>query len=193
MPQRDELEIRLLKLLLPKNTPVLGICRGLQIINAGMGGTLVRHVPKVYGCVHQQEENDPPFVHEVTLTPGSRTATIFGTEKLMTNSYHHQSAREVAPGLVAVGKAGEVIEALEMPGDRFLVCLQWHPEKTLGMDEYSILPSRPCERPSTKTADPSQRLREFSKTRGRRSVYSVSQSSSAEEITSQENPRRARA
>ena len=140
VPQRDELEIRLLKLLLPKNTPVLGICRGLQIINAGMGGTLVQHVPKVYGCVHQQEENDPPFVHEVTLTPGSRTATIFGTEKLMTNSYHHQSAREVAPGLVAVGKAGEVIEALEMPGDRFLVCLQWHPEKTLGMDEYSILP-----------------------------------------------------
>lgn len=142
VPQRDELEIRLLKLLLPKNTPVLGICRGLQIINAGMGGTLVQHVPKVYGCVHQQAENDPPFVHEVTLTPGSRTATIFGTEKLMTNSYHHQSAREVAPGLVAVGKAGEVIEALEMPGDRFLVCLQWHPEKTLGMDEYSILPFR---------------------------------------------------
>lgn len=69
VPQRDELEIRLLKLLLPKNTPVLGICRGLQIINAGMGGTLVQHVPKVYGCVHQQEENDPPFVHEVTLTP----------------------------------------------------------------------------------------------------------------------------
>ena len=58
----------------------------------------------------------------------------------MTNSYHHQSARDVAPGLVAVGKAGEVVEALEMPGDRFFVCLQWHPEKTLGMDEYSILP-----------------------------------------------------
>lgn len=141
--ERDALEIPLIRAMLARKKPMLGICRGLQVVNVALGGTLVQHVPKVYGKSHQQAEGGPPFAHEVDIVSGSRTAEIFGTATLLTNSYHHQSAEEVAPGLVISGRSRDgVVEALEWTGDSFLICLQWHPEKTLELDEHSIKPFR---------------------------------------------------
>ncbi len=138
---RDALEIPLVQALFARKKPILGICRGLQVINVALGGTLIQHVPKVYGTVHQQEKESAPFSHDVDIVPGSRVANIFGATALRTNSYHHQAADRVAANLVITARARDgVIEALEFPGDQFLVCLQWHPEKTLGLDEYSIKP-----------------------------------------------------
>lgn len=140
---RDEVEIYLLKNLYAAGKPILGICRGLQIINVALGGSLVQHVPKIYGdsLTHQQKGAEPPFVHEVEFEKGSRVREIFGQDKIMINSYHHQSADRVADALKITARASDgVVEALEGKDDRFLVCLQWHPEKTLGMDEHSIKP-----------------------------------------------------
>lgn len=141
--ERDQMEIALLKMLYADSKPILGICRGLQIINVALGGSLVQHVPKVYGnsLTHQQKSGEPPFVHEVELCEGSRVREIFGEDRIMINSYHHQSADRVAECLRVTAKAPDgVVEALEGRDERFLVCLQWHPEKTLGMDEHSIKP-----------------------------------------------------
>jgi putative glutamine amidotransferase len=143
LPERDEMEIALLKMLYAEGKPVLGICRSLQIINVALGGSLVQHVPKIYGdsITHQQESGEPPFVHEVEFEAGSRVREIFGEDRIMINSYHHQSADRVAEALRITAKAPDgVVEALEGRDERFLVCLQWHPEKTLGMDEHSIKP-----------------------------------------------------
>lgn len=141
VPARDALEIPLVKALFARKKPILGICRGLQVVNVALGGSLIQHVPKVYGAVHQQAKDDPPFTHDVDIAPDSRVAAIFGATTIRTNSYHHQSADRVAPGLVIAARARDgVIEALECVGDQFLVCLQWHPEKTLGLDEHSIKP-----------------------------------------------------
>ncbi len=139
--ERDDVEYALANMLKDSDMPVLGICRGLQIVNASLGGSLVQHVPKVYGdeFKHQQKPEDPPFIHPVSLEPGSRTAEIFGATEFMIDSYHHQSAKDIAPGFKVVGRAPDgVVEAIELPGERFFVLLQWHPEKTLYKDEYSI-------------------------------------------------------
>ena len=139
--ERDDIETALCRMLAGTDMPVLGICRGLQICNAALGGTLVQHVPKIYGdeFKHQQKPEDPPFIHPVKLVPGSRVAEIFGATEFMIDSYHHQSARDIAPGFKVVGSAPDgVVEAIEYDGERFFVLLQWHPEKTLYKDEYSI-------------------------------------------------------
>lgn len=147
--ERDLMEIALLKTLYADGKPILGICRGLQIINVALGGTLVQHVPKVYGdgVTHQQHTGEPPFIHEVELFEGSRVREIFGEDRIMINSYHHQSADRVADCLKITAKAPDgVVEALEGTDERFLVCLQWHPEKTLGKDEHSIKPFKALRR-----------------------------------------------
>ncbi|MGI6240010.1 MAG: gamma-glutamyl-gamma-aminobutyrate hydrolase family protein [Christensenellales bacterium] len=140
--KRDKLEIELFKLMFARKKPILGICRGQQVINVAMGGSLVQHVPKVYGTVHQQDADDQlHFWHDVEITPGSLVARVFGVETLLTNSYHHQSVACVADGLIVTARARDgVIEAMEYAGDQFVLCLQWHPEKTIGIDEYSIKP-----------------------------------------------------
>ena len=141
--ERDDIETALCRMLAKTDMPVLGICRGLQICNAALGGSLIQHVPKIYGDAykHQQKDGDPAFIHPVSLVSGSRIADIFGDTEFMVDSYHHQSADRIAEGFKVVGKAPDgVVEAIEYDGDRFFVLLQWHPEKTLGKDEYSIKP-----------------------------------------------------
>lgn len=78
--ERDEIEAALARMLINTDMPVLGICRGLQIVNAALGGSLVQHVPKVYGDAykHQQHDGDPTFVHPVNVKSASRVAEIFG-------------------------------------------------------------------------------------------------------------------
>lgn len=136
---RDEMEIALLKRAMQRDLPILGICRGIQLITAALGGTLIQDVPTFYGDLHQQPPESGPFFHEVTLTEHTRLRSILGCARLMVDSYHHQCVETPAPGFVvsARGPRG-IIEAVERPASRFLAAVQWHPEVTLGKDAYSL-------------------------------------------------------
>ncbi|MGO9261030.1 MAG: gamma-glutamyl-gamma-aminobutyrate hydrolase family protein [Bryobacteraceae bacterium] len=120
--QRDSLEIALLHEALDRDLPVLAICRGHQLLNVVLGGTLVQHIER-HKCPQQQE------VHPITIAPHSRLQSILGVDEYVVNSRHHQCVDRVASGLVVAARAPDsVIEALELPGKRFVLAVQWHPE-----------------------------------------------------------------
>lgn len=133
---RDESERALLAAAIQADLPVLAICRGLQILNTECGGTLFQHLPDVVG--HEEHRTAPGMFGEVkvTTTPGSRTASIFGSAATVLCS-HHQSIKELGPGLVATAHADDgLIEAVELPASTFVVGVQWHPEE--GADQRSF-------------------------------------------------------
>ena len=139
-PLRDALEPELLRACLKRKLPILGICRGCQIINAALGGTLVQDVPKRFGKVHQMAQGAPSaFDHMVRVVPGTMLAEIMGGD-VWVDSYHHQCVDRLAGGLVPSAYAPEgFVEAYEMPrGEQFLMAVQWHPEITLDDDMYSM-------------------------------------------------------
>lgn len=113
---RDEMESQLLADALRRDLPVLGICRGLQLMNVALGGTLVRDMKH-------------PDVHDVRIEPGSLLAEAASSTGYEVNSRHHQAADRVATDLRVVARAADgIVEGLEMPGKRFVVAVQWHPE-----------------------------------------------------------------
>jgi putative glutamine amidotransferase len=132
--ERDRTEFVLLDHLLKQQTPILGICRGFQVINTGLGGTLFEDIldQKPGALRHQYYPNYPRDLtpHTVEVTPGSRLAEILGQGgPLPVNSLHHQGVEDPAPGLVTCAVAPDgLIEALEQPDHPFLVAVQWHPE-----------------------------------------------------------------
>ncbi|MBQ4451265.1 MAG: gamma-glutamyl-gamma-aminobutyrate hydrolase family protein [Clostridia bacterium] len=142
-PMRDQLELALLDILMARCTPILGICRGFQLINVGLGGTLTQDIPKKYGTLHQQpKEHDSPFWHELKIVPGTMLRDLMGADTILTDSYHHQAVDVLAEPLRPTAYAKEgFIEAYELKeGPQFLMAVQWHPEKTLDADEISIRP-----------------------------------------------------
>ena len=119
---RDRLESALLLEALDRDLPVLAICRGLQLLNAVLGGTLAQHIE---GHNYRKRRD----VHEIRIAPGSQLERILGTPSYMVNSRHHQCAAKVASGLLLAATAPDgVVEALEVPGKRFALAVQWHPE-----------------------------------------------------------------
>jgi gamma-glutamyl-gamma-aminobutyrate hydrolase PuuD len=119
---RDSLEGSLLDEALERDLPILGICRGLQFLNVHLGGTLNQHID---GHKWPKQRD----VHTVSVAPGSRLRAILETPRYVVNSRHHQSADRVGQGLVVTATAPDgVIEALELPGKRFVLAVQWHPE-----------------------------------------------------------------
>jgi putative glutamine amidotransferase len=119
---RDRLESALLREALDRDLPVLAICRGLQLLNAVLGGTLAQHI-EGHNCRKQRD------VHGIRIAPGSQLERILGTPSYMVNSRHHQCAAKVASGLLLAATAPDgVVEALEIPGKRFALAVQWHPE-----------------------------------------------------------------
>ena len=127
---RDDAELPLLEAALERDMPVLGICRGIQVLNVGLGGDLHQHVPELVG--HEEHKHDPPGEfnqHEVELEPGSRLAAVLG-EQTTVMSHHHQGLRELGKGLTPVGRAVDdgLVEAIEVPDRRFAVGVLWHPE-----------------------------------------------------------------
>ena len=131
-PDRDRLESALLRDALERDLPVLAICRGLQLLNAVLGGTLRQHVD---GHSHRKLRD----AHEIRITPGSRLERILGTSIYMVNSRHHQAAGKLAPGLLLAATAPDgVVEALEVPGKRFALAVQWHPEARMDGDDAKI-------------------------------------------------------
>lgn len=144
---RDTHEIALLRLAYAKRIPMLCVCRGMQIANVALGGTLIEDIQaelgQRYRVRHHQVrelERDPrERVHEVRIETGSGLAEILGMDRVWTNSLHHQAIRTLAPPLRDVGRTEDgVIEAIELrQHDFFLYGVQWHPEH-LPADEASI-------------------------------------------------------
>jgi putative glutamine amidotransferase len=135
IPERDAFEMALLEHALRRKIPILGICRGMQVLNVALGGTLYQDLPSQMDHMvllgHRQETPKWQPTHEVEVDGGSKVAEILGADELKVNSYHHQAVKELASGLVAVAYAPDgVIEAVES-GDlskRWVIGVQWHAE-----------------------------------------------------------------
>jgi gamma-glutamyl-gamma-aminobutyrate hydrolase PuuD len=128
-PVRDESERALLAAALQVELPVLAICRGCQILNVELGGTLHQHLPDVVGNDYHRHAVLEFGEVKVTSTPGSQTSAIFGEHTTALCS-HHQSIKALGAGLIATGWADDgVVEAVERVGSSFVVGVQWHPEE----------------------------------------------------------------
>jgi putative glutamine amidotransferase len=131
-PTRDDLELSLARGALERDLPILGICRGLQLLNVARGGTLLQHLPDVDGVRPQHRRNAGTFVgneHEVALVPGSLAASVAGETVHSTLSHHHQAVATLGENLVVTGTADDgVIEAIEDPALGYCLGVQWHPE-----------------------------------------------------------------
>ncbi|HOB28719.1 MAG: gamma-glutamyl-gamma-aminobutyrate hydrolase family protein [Dethiobacteria bacterium] len=130
--QRDAWELALVRAALARGLPVLGICRGIQLLNIALGGTLIQDLNGPGYLQHCQKAPRHHPSHTVEIFPRTRLASLLGEGHLAVNSFHHQAPAAVAPGLkkAAVSPDG-VIEALEDPKHGFLIAVQWHPETLL--------------------------------------------------------------
>ena len=131
-PERDTFEIALARRAVERDMPFLGVCRGMQVINVALGGTLHQHLPDVVGHGEHRRVVGT-FVgsdHDVRLDPGSLAARAAGEEVHITKSHHHQGVDELGRGRVVTGRSelDELPEAIEDPGRRFALGVQWHPE-----------------------------------------------------------------
>ena len=130
--ERDAAELPLIHAALRRDAPIFAICRGIQSLNVALGGTLIQDLPAQAPSAirHRQDEKREVATHSVCVEPGSRLSEAIGTETLCVNSFHHQAVKDLGKGLVVTARAEDgVIEALEMPGLRYVVAVQFHPEE----------------------------------------------------------------
>jgi len=133
-PERDDFEIALAQAAIARDLPFLGICRGMQVLNVARGGTLLQHLPDSHG--HEDHRRSPGSFdnsdHQVRLQAGSLAARAAGEESHRTLSHHHQGVDCIGDGLVVTGHSelDDLPEAVELPGHRFVLGVQWHPEVT---------------------------------------------------------------
>ncbi|HEV2997797.1 MAG TPA: gamma-glutamyl-gamma-aminobutyrate hydrolase family protein [Solirubrobacteraceae bacterium] len=132
VPERDAFEIALVRAAIARDVPVLGICRGMQLLNVALGGTLLQHLPDRFGH-HEHRRVIGSFDgadHDVRLTEGTLAARAAGETMHATKSHHHQGVDRVGEGLIVSGFSvmDELPEAIELPGARFVLGVQWHPE-----------------------------------------------------------------
>ena len=146
-PDRDALELPLARTAWDLGLPILGICRGEQLLNVALGGSLIQDIPSHYGChpgLHRLGSSSlpPQLAHEVTVDPSSRLWSLVQADEIEVNSRHHQAVGRLAPGLRAVAwhgptaKAGQpLVEAVEaLDEGRWAVAVQWHPENLVNLN-----------------------------------------------------------
>jgi putative glutamine amidotransferase len=141
--ERDELELQgVTRQAIETGRPLLAICRGLQVVNVALNGTLHQHVPDLFGdeIAHSQPGARSDRTHDVTIEPGSLLASLAGNDHLRVNSFHHQAIKDLGDGLKPVAWAEDkVIEAVELPGARgFVLAVQWHPEELVDVDPAAL-------------------------------------------------------
>lgn len=130
--RRDEVEFLLFEEVMRRDMPVMAICRGIQMVNVGLGGTLVQHID------NHRQPNGYTYGHDIRLAPGSRLSELAGSKFLRTNTYHHQCIDDLAESLVAVAWSDEgIIESVVRPASRYFAAYQWHPECLLHYDALS--------------------------------------------------------
>ncbi len=138
-PERDKLEMLLLKKALQADKPIFGICRGFQFLNAFLGGTLWQDLPLQHPSeiVHKQGKPYDSPTHQVTLSGNLKT--LLGKETLEVNTLHHQAVKDLSGDLVPMAVAPDgLIEAAQMKGKRFVWAVQWHPEYLFKTDPDSL-------------------------------------------------------
>ncbi|MCX6833092.1 MAG: gamma-glutamyl-gamma-aminobutyrate hydrolase family protein [candidate division Zixibacteria bacterium] len=137
MPRRDQFECRMVAVCHERQIPILGICRGLQIMNAAFGGTLYQDLSQMPSAANHGQVGELDFStrHQVEIVPGTRLHQIVGADHIETNTGHHQGIKQLANGLTVSAKTADgVIEAIE--GNGFTIAVQWHPE-AWSCDPYS--------------------------------------------------------
>ena len=138
--RRDAFDFRLFKKALASGKPILGICRGGQLINVALGGTLWQDLPSQQPSElsHVQKEGAFEHSHNVSILPDTPLADILGKERLTINSFHHQAVKDVAPGFSVMARCEDgIIEAIWNPNKRFLWAVQWHPEEIWKIEHSS--------------------------------------------------------
>ena len=132
-PLRDAFELTLFREAFARQMPVLAICRGIQLVNVALGGTLWQDIPseRPGAMPHAQGTGRDDRTHPVELTPGSRLAAAIGATRCDVNSFHHQSIRDLAPGLLVTARSpdGEIEGVESAEPDGWLLAVQWHPEE----------------------------------------------------------------
>jgi putative glutamine amidotransferase len=150
-PQRDEFEIALARRALERDLPVLGVCRGMQLLNVAAGGTLEQHLPDAVG--HDDHRRTPGCFadHDVELDAGSLAARAAGEERHAVKSHHHQGLARLGDGPVVSGRSvvDGTVEAIEWPDRRFALGVLWHPEE----DEASRVIASLVEEARTRAAE----------------------------------------
>jgi putative glutamine amidotransferase len=139
--RRTAFEMAITRAALDRDLPVLGICGGQQLLNVALGGDLIQHIPDaVPDCLaHEQPNPRTEPGHEVAVVPGTRLHAIARSATLAVNSAHHQAAGALGPGVVVGGRAPDgVIEAIEDPGRRFCLGVQWHPEYRISVADDGL-------------------------------------------------------
>jgi putative glutamine amidotransferase len=159
-PRRDAFELELVRRALDQGVPVLGACRGIQILNVALGGTLVQDLAvkpewaehpsdrgwKAWKEVERSslegaEEVPPHPRHPITVEPGSRLHAALGVDEIEVDSFHHQALDEVAPDLTVVARAPDgVVEAVELDGDAYVLAVQWELQEEWRVDRRFLAP-----------------------------------------------------
>lgn len=141
-PERDYFEKKILEKMVEQQKAVFGICRGCQIINLVMGGTIYQDLPAQKGGeLVKHSQNAPRWypTHSVKIESDSCLKGVFAAEKIRVNSYHHQAVKDPAPGFKSTALAPDgVIEAIEYQKDQFILGVQWHPEQLWEKDEATL-------------------------------------------------------
>jgi len=144
--ERDRSELSVAQLALADGKPLLGVCRGMQVMNVALGGTLYQDLPSEYPAAlerHAHPVKEFPrehLAHPVRVAEDSRLARVLGAPMVQVNSRHHQAIKQVGAGLVVVAQAPDgVIEGVEKPDHPFALGVQWHPENLQAMPEMKRL------------------------------------------------------